>query len=69
MMSWPPEADRSLTTGYIPTEAGSMTYRLIENLNINEIHIFHNSTFSAEMILTVSDTEDVSRTCTSAIPR
>ncbi len=40
--------DRSLTTGYIPTEAGSMTYRLIENLNINEIHIFHNSTFSAE---------------------
>lgn len=38
--------DRSLTTSYIPAEAGHITYTFIENINIEEIHIFHNSTFS-----------------------
>lgn len=38
--------DRSLSAGYQAREAGYVIYRFIENLAINEIQIFHNSTFT-----------------------
>lgn len=40
--------DRSLTSSYIPSEAGHLTYTFIENIYIEEIHIFHNSSFSSD---------------------
>ena len=38
-------ADRDLTTSYHPTAAGYIEHRFIENLNIESIEIYHNSTF------------------------
>ena len=35
--------DGKLTEGYQAESAGSVTYRFIENLNIDEVRIFHNS--------------------------
>lgn len=37
--------DRSLSTGYQAREAGYVIYRFIENISIDEIQVFHNSTF------------------------
>ena len=38
-------SDRDLTTSYRPTAAGYIEHRFIENLNIETIEIFHNTTF------------------------
>ena len=37
--------DRSLAAGYQAQDAGYVIYRFIENISIDEIQIFHNSTF------------------------
>lgn len=39
--------DRSLSSGYQAKEAGYILYRFIENTLIEEIQIFHNSTFAS----------------------
>ncbi len=43
--------DRSLSTGYTATEAGSITYRFIENITIEQIQIYHNSNFATDVEL------------------
>ena len=40
--------DRRLTTYYQPKGAGSLTYTFTENLNIEEVHVYHNSEFTAD---------------------
>lgn len=48
--------DRSLASGYQAKEAGYVIYRFIENISIDEIQIFHNSTFiptAAKPVITV----------------
>lgn len=40
--------DRKLTTGYRATSAGQLIYRFTENLKIDEVLVFHNSSFSSE---------------------
>ncbi|MEG1685407.1 MAG: beta-N-acetylglucosaminidase domain-containing protein [Bacteroides sp.] len=37
--------DRSLSVGFQTKEAGSIVYRFIENITINEIQIYHHSSF------------------------
>lgn len=40
--------DRSLTTYYQPEGEGHLIYTFTENLNIEEVHVYHNSEFTAD---------------------